>query len=170
MNEVELSLVPVEARPYQGRTAGIVTRLAANTIDALLVGGALIGTYLGIVAFRFVVSPRDFTWQQPKLIWFVLGFFGMTVVYLTAAWWISGRTVGDHVMGIRVVTGKRTRLRFGRAFVRAVLCAAFPVGLLWCVVSRERRAVHDVLLRTSVVYDWLPRPARSLPGATPPLP
>jgi len=29
---------------------------------------------------------------------------------------------------------------------------------------------HDVLLRTSVVYDWLPRPARALPGATPPQP
>ena len=126
MNEVELSLVPVEARPYQGRTAGIVTRLVANTIDALLVGAALIGTYLGVVAFRFVVAPRDFTWQEPSLFWFVLGFFGITVVYLTAAWWISGRTIGDHVMGIRVVTGKRTRLRVGRAFVRAVLCAAFP--------------------------------------------
>jgi uncharacterized RDD family membrane protein YckC len=170
VNEVELSLVPVEARPYQGRSAGIVTRLAANTIDTLLVGAALIGTYLGVVATRFLLAPRDFTWQEPALLWFVLGFFGIAVVYLTAAWWISGRTIGDHVMGIRVVTGKRTRLRIGRAFVRAVLCAAFPVGLLWCVVSRERRAVHDVLLRTSVVYDWLPRPARALPGATLPQP
>ena len=170
MNEVELSLVPVEARPYQGRSAGIVTRLAANTVDTLLVGAALIGTYLGVVACRFLLAPRDFTWQEPSWVWFVLGFFWTTVVYLTAAWWISGRTVGDHVMGIRVVTGKRTRLRIGRAFVRAVLCAVFPIGLLWCVVSRDRRAFHDVLLRTSVVYDWLPRPARALPGATPPQP
>jgi uncharacterized RDD family membrane protein YckC len=166
VNEVELSLVPLEARAYQGRTAGIITRLAANTIDGALVCAALIGTYLGVVAFFFVVSPRAFTWPSPSLFWFVLGFFGMTVVYLTAAWWVSGRTIGDHVMGVRVVTGKRTRLRIGRAFLRAVLCAAFPIGLLWCVVSRDRRAVHDVLLRTSVVYDWLPRPPRTLAGTT----
>jgi hypothetical protein len=51
---------------------------------------ALVGTYLGVVAFRFVVAPRDFTWQEPSLVWFVIGFFGITVVYLTAAWWISG--------------------------------------------------------------------------------
>ena len=57
MNDVELSLVPLEARPYQGRTAGIVTRLVAHTIDGVLVGAALIGTYLGVVAFLFVVSP-----------------------------------------------------------------------------------------------------------------
>ena len=142
----------------------------ANTIDGALVGAALIGAYLGVVAFRFVVSPRDFTWQEPSWFWFILGFFEITVVYLTAAWWISGRTVGDHVMGVRVVTGKRTRLRIGRSFVRALLCTAFPIGLLGCVVSRDRRAVHDVLLRTSVVYDWLPRPPRTLPGTTLPPP
>lgn len=170
MNEVELSLVPMEARAYQGRTAGIVTRLLANTIDGVLVGAALIGAYLGVVAFQFVVAPRDFTWQEPSLIWFVVGFFDITVVYLTAAWWISGRTIGGHVMGVRVVTGKRSRLRFGRALARAILCAAFPVGLLWCAVSRERRGIHDVLLRTSVVYDWLPRPARSRPGTAVPPP
>jgi len=158
VNDAELSLVPLEARPYQGSAAGIVTRVAANTIDSLVVGGALIGTYAGVVAFVFVVSPRDFRMPDPSLIWLVIGFFDLLVVYLTAAWWISGRTLGDHVMGIRVVTGTRSRLRFGRALARAVLCACFPVGLVWCAVHRERRAVHDLVLRTSVVYDWLPRP------------
>jgi uncharacterized RDD family membrane protein YckC len=64
-------------------------------------------------------------------------------------------------MGIRVVTGTRNRLGLTRAFGRAVLCVAFPVGLLWCAATRERRAVHDLALRTSVIYDWLPRPTRS---------
>ena len=158
MNEAELSLIPLEARPYQGTAAGIVTRLAANTVDGLVVGTTVLGAYVGYAAIRFVVAPRDFRLPDPSLFWFVLGFFELLVVYLTAAWWISGRTIGDHVMGVRVVTGKRSRLRFGRSFARAVLCACFPVGLLWCAVNRERRAVHDLLLRTSVVYDWLPRP------------
>jgi uncharacterized RDD family membrane protein YckC len=159
VNDAELSLVPLEARPYQGTAAGIVTRLAANTIDALVVGLALVGTYAGVAAFRFVVEPRHYQLPDPSLLWFVVGFFGLLVVYLTAAWWVSGRTLGDHVMGIRVVTGKRSRLRFGRSLARAVFCAGIPVGLLWCAVDRERRSLQDLVLRTSVVYDWLPRPA-----------
>jgi uncharacterized RDD family membrane protein YckC len=158
MNDPELSLVPLEARPYQGSAAGIATRVAANTVDALVIGAALVGVYAGVAAFRFVVAPRDFRLPDPSLVWFAVCFFELLVVYLTAAWWLSGRTIGDHVMGIRVVTGKRSRLRFAPAFGRALMCAFFPVGLLWCAVSRERRAVHDVVLRTSVVYDWLPRP------------
>jgi cysteine synthase len=59
VNDVELSLIPAEARPYQGTTAGIATRLVANSVDALVVGLALAGTYAGVIAFLFVVSPRD---------------------------------------------------------------------------------------------------------------
>jgi hypothetical protein len=51
------------------------------------------------------------------------------------------------------------RLRFAGALVRALLCALVPVGLLWVAVSRENRSAQDVLLRTSVVYDWQPRGA-----------
>ena len=65
MNDAELSLIPVEARPYQGTAAGIVTRVVANTIDALVVGMALAGAYVGLVAFLFVISPRDFSWPDP---------------------------------------------------------------------------------------------------------
>jgi hypothetical protein len=43
-----------------------------------------------------------------------------------------------------------------------VLCVLFPILLFWVVLSRENRSVQDVLLRTSVVYDWSvhPPPAR----------
>ena len=157
MNDAQLALVPLAARPYQGTAAGIVTRLVASTLDALVVGIALVGSYTGVAAFRFVVDPRGFRLPDPSLLWFVVGYFSILVVYLAAGWWISGRTLGDHVTGIRVVTGTRGRLRFARACGRAVLCAGFPVGLLWCVVNRERRALHDLVLHTSVVYDWLPR-------------
>ncbi len=79
------------------------------------------------------------------------------VVYLTAAWSTTGRTYGCHVMGVRVVNFRGRRLRVAGALVRAVLCAVFPVGLFWCAASRGHRSLQDILLRTSVVYDWQPR-------------
>jgi uncharacterized RDD family membrane protein YckC len=154
----DLSLVPKEARPYQGTVAGIFTRTVANTIDGFVVGAAVIGGYIGFVAVLFVIAPRDFEAPDLSVAWFGIAYFDLLVVYFTACWWLSGRTLGDHVMGIRVITGKRRRLRFIRSFLRALLCVVFPVGLLWCVVGPRRRSVQDLLLHTSVIYDWLPRP------------
>lgn len=157
MNEAELSTVPLEARPYQGATAGVFTRVVANTVDALLVTASLIGAYAGYAAFRFIVAPRGFRLPAPSLLGVAIAFFSFLVVYLTAAWWIGGRTVGNHVMGIRVVSRGAGRVPFVRAFARAVLCAGFPVGLLWCAVDGRRRSVQDLVLHTRVVYDWRSR-------------
>jgi uncharacterized RDD family membrane protein YckC len=168
MNEPELSLVPSEARRFQGTAAGIVTRLTANTLDALVVAGAVLAAYVGFVAVRFVMAARDFQVPPTSLVWLTVGFFGLLDTYLAAAWWISGRTIGNHVMGIRVVTSAGGRLRLPRAVVRALLCVGFPVGLLWCAVSPGRRSLQDLVLRTKVVYDWLPRPPRFTPQTGPP--
>jgi hypothetical protein len=42
------------------------------------------------------------------------------------------------------------------ALLRAAFCVFFPIGLLWCAGSRANRSVQDVVLRSSVVYDWSP--------------
>jgi uncharacterized RDD family membrane protein YckC len=57
-------------------------------------------------------------------------------------------------LGLRVVNSRGERLRFGGAFLRAVFCAALPFTLFWCAISSENRDVADIILRTSVVYDW----------------
>ena len=49
MSAPELSPVPREARPYQGETAGVVTRSVANVIDALVAGTMVGAVYLGVV-------------------------------------------------------------------------------------------------------------------------
>jgi uncharacterized RDD family membrane protein YckC len=60
-------------------------------------------------------------------------------------------------MGLRVVSYRGGRMTLPGALLRAVFCAAVPIGLLWVAVSRENRSLQDVVLRTSVVYDWQPR-------------
>jgi hypothetical protein len=34
----------------------------------------------------------------------------------------------------------------------------FPIGLLWCAVSTSRRSLQDIVVRTSVIYDWQAHP------------
>ena len=57
-------------------------------------------------------------------------------------------------MGLRVTTQRGGRLRFPHALMRSVVCITFPIGLFWVVVSRRNAAAHDLLLHTSVNYDW----------------
>ena len=84
------------------------------------------------------------------------------VVYLTVAWATSGRTYGDHVMGLRVVSRDGGPVGPLRAGLRALTYVVFPLGLLWCAGGRSRRSVQDILVRTAVVYDWRSRPDTGL--------
>ena len=57
-------------------------------------------------------------------------------------------------MGLRVVDRRGRDLRFVPALVRAGVCTFFPLGLAWCAVDVRSRAVHDLAVRSRVVYDW----------------
>jgi uncharacterized RDD family membrane protein YckC len=160
MSESSLSPVPREARAYQGRRAGIVTRLVAAVIDAGVVGLFLLGGYGAVVGLLFVWDPRSFTFPDLGVVVSLATALVVLVVYLTLAWWISGRTYGCLVMGLRVVSYRNDRLRLAGALMRALFCAFFPVGLLWVAVSSSNRSIQDQVLRTSVVYDWQPRTSK----------
>lgn len=157
MTDEGLSPIPREARPYQGHHAGLVSRAIANAIDATVVGAILVAGYVTVNGVLFVSDPRGFAFIDVSLLGIVSAALAVTTVYFTGAWAITGRTYGCHVMGLRVVTRRGGRLRPTVALARAVLCVCFPVGLLWCAVSSGERSIQDVLLRTSVIYDWRPR-------------
>ena len=155
----DLSLIPSEARAYQGTPAGIATRVVANTVDGLVVGVALLGGYLGYLGLRLVLDPRGFESPDLSFVWVVIAFETGMAVYLTFWWWTGGRSPGKRLMGLQVTSRSGGRLGLPRSFVRAVACVVFPIGLLWCVVDPDRRSVQDLALRTSVVHNWLPRAA-----------
>ena len=177
MTQDRISPVPREARAYQGAPAGLVTRMLANTVDTVVVVMVLLAGWAGYNGLRFMLDPRGFSFGGASALLSLFAGFVVVVVYLTAAWAMTGRTYGDHVMGLRVVGRRGRKLRPVLAFLRACFCAVFPIGLFWCVLSRKRRSVQDTVLRTSVVYDWLPRSATfnrvsdpSPPTASPPQP
>ena len=135
-----------------GAPAGIVTRALAGIVDAVVVLG-LTGVVLGAVAAAsFLVNPASFS--PPRDLPLETSALALVVAvgYLTIAWATGGQTVGGAVLGVRVVALGGGTLGWSRSGLRAVLCVFVPLGLLWSVVSVNRRSLQDLLLRSAVVY------------------
>ena len=162
-----VSPVPREARPFQGQRAGLVTRVIAAVLDALVVGVILLSGYLGLVGLIFLLNPRSFQFPELGLVFSLAAAFCVAVVYLTVFWTLSGRTYGYLVMGLRVLGIGGRRLRFVGAFLRAVFVVAVPIGIVWIPLSRNNKSLQDLVLGTRVVYDWEPRAARAARAEAP---
>jgi uncharacterized RDD family membrane protein YckC len=165
----DVDAVPREARGFQGLRAGIVTRTVANTVDFAVVVGVLVAGYGAWFATRFLLFPAHFSPPKPPAIAYLICGAVVLFVYFSASWATTGRTYGDHLLGLRVVDGRGEPLRWRMSVARAAMCVVFPIGLFWSVVSPTSRSVQDTLLRTSVVYDWavgvpVPPQRSSMPG------
>jgi uncharacterized RDD family membrane protein YckC len=158
--------IPREARPFQGHRAGLITRTAAAAIDLGIVIIALGVCYLGVSAVLFLLDPRNFTAPAPSPLVVYIAAGVLLTVYLAVSWRGSGRTYGNHVMGLRVVNHRGQRLHPVVSLLRAALYVVFPIGLLWVLVSGHNRSLQDLVVRTSVIYDWDVRPLPRPPGPT----
>jgi uncharacterized RDD family membrane protein YckC len=152
------------------RPAGIVTRALACAVDILVVALLASGGYLGLAFFKLLLDPKNFSWPYTGPWLSMAGAMGLAIVYLTFFWSTSGRTIGGTLMGVRVVGPRRRVMRFAGSLLRAVFCVVFPIGLFWAVLDRRRRSLQDILLRTSVIYDWSTRPPEPLPAIEDSLP
>jgi uncharacterized RDD family membrane protein YckC len=162
MTAGELSPVPREARPFQGAAAGLLTRSLAGVVDGTTAVLVVTAAYLGFNGIRFLAHPVGFAFKGWGTLLSVLTVLLVLVAYLTVAWATSGRTYGDHVMGLRVVSRDGGSVGPLRAGLRALTYVVFPLGLLWCAGGRSHRSVQDIVLRTAVVYDWRSRPDTGL--------
>ena len=148
---------PAVARELQGQRAGVVSRFLADAIDLLVIVAAMVGVYFAVSGARFLLHPRRFSWPEASALYLsTLGWI-LLVVYLTIGWAGTGRTWGKSVLGLRVVSSRDVGLPLWRAFVRATLCALFPIGLFWSAISSRNESVQDLLVRTTVIYDWGPK-------------
>jgi uncharacterized RDD family membrane protein YckC len=144
-----------QARSLQGERAGIVSRVFADGIDFAVTMGIYIAMLLALGVADFLLTQNgSFAVPDPPPVVSVVVPWMILIVYLTAGWGGTGRTFGKSVMGLRVVTRAGLRLPPRRAFLRALLCATFLWLILWVAVSRKNLGLHDIVFRTSVVYDW----------------
>jgi uncharacterized RDD family membrane protein YckC len=146
--------LPREARTFQGRRAGAVSRSLAGVVDLGVVVALLAATYFGAAGVLLLWDPKSAHLPDPSRVAVVNAGMVLMAGYLAGAWTTTGRTFGAQLLGLRVVDSQGGRLHLARALLRALLCVAFPFGLLWAAVSRSNSSVADVVLRTSVVYDW----------------
>jgi uncharacterized RDD family membrane protein YckC len=140
----------------QGLRAGFISRAVASGTDVVLVlfiyviGVILVSIAWDLFFSKSIAVAAPPHWVNELLVWILL------VVYLTAGWWSTGRTLGKQMLGLRVVRSDGSPLRFWRAFLRALLCASFFPALLLALVNRRNRGLEDVAFRTVVTYDWIP--------------
>jgi uncharacterized RDD family membrane protein YckC len=139
--------------------AGAVSRLAAYVVDTVLVS-ALFSAGAAATAFmtRVVIGrrlelsgDRDLAAIALAVWWFA---------YFSAAWATMGMTPGMALFGVRVVQADGSAASLRHAVVRTL---AFPLsvallglGFLGILFHTRRRALHDLIAGTAVVYD---RPA-----------
>ena len=158
-----------------GLPAGFVSRLLALSIDlilltmTLLLGGtvwtALVSTVpvqlLGAVLIRVVPDLK------PWLVflgWLIPLMFGIGIVcnYFLFFFTSTGQTIGKRLMGLRVVSASGGRLSFGRATLRLAgyVLSALPMylGFFAMLTDDRRRAWHDRIAGSVVIYAWDARP------------
>jgi uncharacterized RDD family membrane protein YckC len=146
------------ARPLTAAThyGGLVTRTIAFALDVVIVDVAAL-TVGAIVAIALspLHLPDDVSTvllavgAALAVVWFV-GYFAWF-------WSVAGQTPGDRVLGLRVVQATTGRpLRWPRAALRvgALILSAIPfcAGFLMILFDDRRRALHDRLVGTVVLY------------------
>ena len=156
--------VPLTTRQHlRGHYAGFASRFIAFVFDCAI----SIGVFeLALVASSFaasVLAGDSIHWSRGN-IWVVLGFFAWEFFYYAYFWTASGKTPGMQLIGVQVVGRDGSHVGTRRGLIRTL---AFPLsflllglGFLGILFGRDRRALHDSIAGTAVVYAWDARAAR----------
>ena len=135
-------------------------------------GLSVVGDIAAVAAVQAVIAWGALVWFGVVLEFSSAGTAGRWLTVLlffcvAAAWyWIPvalfGRTLAMAVMGVAVVTRDGGIVRWKRSLVRALVLPfsiVLPIAFIGLLVGKERRALHDVVAGTVVVYDWGDRDA-----------
>jgi len=154
---------PTIAITQQGHYAGAATRLAAFAIDqATLTAAFAAGS--AVVAWALALVTADEVKWSPDAVISGLAYMVWWFVYFAYPWAMSGKTIGMALLGIRVVRSDGASAGSGNAVRRALALPlsflTLGIGFVPIIVGRHRRALHDALANTAVVYSWDARGAR----------
>jgi uncharacterized RDD family membrane protein YckC len=176
---------PGEAKPFrppaaareslQGRYAGFASRFASFVVDLIVLTAIFLAVLGAINWAATVVTGQDIAFNRSNT-WVVVAYLVWGFVYFAYFWGLNGRTAGGAMFGVQVLTDEGYDVSPRRAIVRTLV---FPLsflilglGFLGILLGDQRRALHDVIAGTVVIYSWDARAARlrflsreSSPGA-----
>jgi uncharacterized RDD family membrane protein YckC len=155
---------PAAAREsLQGRYAGFASRFAAYAVDA---AASTVVFMLALAAISFavsVVTGTSVNWNKDDT-WAGIAYVAWLFIYFAYSWAASGKSFGMALLGVRVVRSDGGDAGARRAVVRTAALPLsfliFGLGFAGIVTGRRRRALHDVIAGTVVVYSWDARAAR----------
>ncbi|MAT61208.1 MAG: hypothetical protein CMH41_06155 [Micrococcales bacterium] len=142
----------------QGHYAGPVSRLLSFFIDVFTVFGLYTVVSAGIVFFvNNILQVQVQTDSLP--IWAtILSYLVWVFSYVFVSTLLFGRTVGKGILGLMVVDKDGSPVSAKEVLLRVIFFPLsfvfFGIGLLGIVFGSERRAWHDKIAGTAVVYDW----------------
>jgi uncharacterized RDD family membrane protein YckC len=163
MSGPESSAVKVPS-PY----GGAVSRLAAYMVDHVALSVLF---SVGVFVLAFITDlvtghKLDLEASVPASLALAVWW----VAYFSISWAVTGATLGMTLMGVRVERAEGGDVGAARALVRALAwplsAALFGLGFVGILVQRQRRALHDFIAGTVVVYaadtgpEGLPSPAQ----------
>src|SRR5438309_10829384 len=105
--------------PIPVGAAGVVSRMAANVIDFLVLAFALTVGYAAFTTVRFLHHPRAFTFPAPSLLFVITAGCVVAGLYFAFCWATTGRTYGALVLGLKVVSRGHQHVRPLVAVLRA---------------------------------------------------
>ena len=154
---------PARSMTAQGHYAGSVSRFLAYAIDLLVSSGVFTLALAAVSYVVQIVTGKQVSWNRQDIVVVVL-YVAWEFFYFGYSWAVSGRTLGMAVLGVRVVRADGAAAEPRRGVVRSLV---FPLsflllglGFLGILVQRERRALHDLIAGTAVIYEWDARGAR----------
>lgn len=126
--------------------ASLRRRLAATLYDGLLLLALWMSTALLIILITDLASlPRPPELMRAVLVLVAFGFFGWS-------WTHGGQTLGGRAWKLRVERIDEQPMNWPTAMLRfAVGVTWIPLGMIWCLCTHDRRALHDVFSGTRVV-------------------
>jgi len=169
---------PAAAREsFQGRYAGFASRFAALVADMVVLTGIFMLVLAAINFAASILTGKSIDFNRSDT-WVVIAYLAWGFIYFAHFWGLNGRTAGGALFGLQVLTDDGSDVSGRRAIGRTL---AFPLsflilglGFLGILLGDQRRALHDVIAGTVVVYSWDARAARlrflsrsSSPGTRP---
>jgi uncharacterized RDD family membrane protein YckC len=157
-----------ERKVVRVRAATFPRRMAASILDLLLVTvvSAGVATLAALVLGVHLPSAKEFgadfvmagLLDRNPMVAGGLGlFFGISGLYQIYLGGILGQTLGKRLLRIRVISSRGQApgpvLASVRFLTMGLSLGLLGLGWLWCIFDRERRALHDHLSGSYVIFD-----------------